>query len=188
VPLPHPDRHALFPLSWRGEWQEWLELRRRRPAAAAAAAARCRPLQLPPLQSLAATSGLLISNHCAFEVLGLGASADAGNRLNLLVVFREGVEQLVAKDGRLLCLEHLEYHDLILEGALVAGVGWKSCDAVGNNPVDVANRLGGHVVCWLVVAGLDGRELLLQQRVNGVVLGNVDLQLHGLATGENIEM
>jgi hypothetical protein len=42
-----------------------------------------------------------ISNHCAFEVLGLGASAGAGHRLNLLVVFREGVEQLVAKDGRL---------------------------------------------------------------------------------------
>ena len=54
--------------------------------------------------------------------------------------------------------------------------------------MDVADRLGGHVVCWLVVAGLDGRELLLQQLVNGVVLGNVDLQLlHGLATGENIE-
>ncbi len=71
---------------------------------------------------------------------------------------------------------------------MVAGVGWKSCDAVGNNRVDVADRLGGRGVCWLVVAGLDGRELLLQQRVNGVVLGNVDLQLlHGLATGENIE-
>ena len=54
--------------------------------------------------------------------------------------------------------------------------------------MDVADRLGGHVVCWLAVAGLDGRELLTQQRVNGVVLGNADLQLlHGLATGENIE-
>ncbi len=69
-----------------------------------------------------------------------------------------------------------------------AGVGWKSCDAVGNNPVDVTDRLGAHVVGWLVVARLDGRELLIQQRVNGVVLGNSDLQLlHGLATGENIE-
>ncbi len=46
--------------------------------------------------------------------------------------------------------------------------------------MDVANRLRGHVVCWLVIAGLDGRESLLQQQVNGVVLGNVDLQfLHG---------
>ena len=28
----------------------------------------------------------------------------------------------------------------------------------------------------------------MQQRVNGVVLGNIDLQLlHGLATGENVE-
>ena len=73
---------------------------------------------------------------------------------------------------------------------MVAGVGWNSCDAVGNNHVDVADRLGGHIVCWLVVAGLDGWESLLQQRVNAVVLGNVDLQLlHGLtlATGENIE-
>ncbi len=69
-----------------------------------------------------------------------------------------------------------------------AGVGWKSRDAVRNNPVDVANRLGGHIVGWLVVAGLDGRELLMQQRVKGVLLGNADLQLlHGLATGENIE-
>ncbi len=94
----------------------------------------------------------------------------------------------MAKDGRLLRLEHLKYHDLISEGALVAGVGWKSFDAVGNNPVDVADRLWGHIVRRLVVTGLDGRELLLQQRVNGVVLGNVDLQLlHGLATGENIE-
>ncbi len=114
-------------------------------------------------------------------MLGLGASAGAGHRLNLLVVFREGVEQLVAKVGRLLRLEHLQYHDLISEGALVAGVGWKSCDAVGNDPVDVADRLGGHVVCWLVVAGLDGRELLLQQRVNGVVLGMpVDIDGIGL--------
>ncbi len=62
-----------------------------------------------------------------------------------------------------------------------AGVGWKSCDAVGNNlnPVDVSYRLGGHMVTvgWLVVAGLssDCRKLLMQQRVNGVVLGNVDL-------------
>ncbi len=69
-----------------------------------------------------------------------------------------------------------------------AGVGWKSCDAVGNYPMDVANCLGGHIVGWLVVAGLDGLELLMQQHVNGVVLGNVDLQLmYGLATGENIE-
>jgi hypothetical protein len=67
---------------------------------------------------------------------------------------------------------------------LGAGVGWKSCDAVGNNPVDVAYSLWGHIVGWLVVIGLDGRELLMQQLVNGVVLGNVDLQLlHGLATG-----
>ncbi len=51
VPLPHPDRHALFPLSWRREWLECLELLRRRPAAAAAAAVRCPPLQLPPLSS-----------------------------------------------------------------------------------------------------------------------------------------
>ena len=46
-----------------------------------------------------------IRNHCAFEVLGLGASASAGHRLNLLivtVVFREGAEQLLSKDGRLL--------------------------------------------------------------------------------------
>ena len=69
-----------------------------------------------------------------------------------------------------------------------AGVGWKSSDAIRNNPVAVADRLGGHVVGWLVVTGLDGRELLMQQIVNGVVPGNVDLQLlHGLATGENIE-
>ncbi len=60
----------------------------------------------------AATSGPLINNHCAFEVLGLGASAGAGHRLNLLVVGREGVEQLLAKDGRLFstdgwqCLAH----------------------------------------------------------------------------------
>ena len=43
--------------------------------------------------------------------------------------------------------------------------------------VDVAYRLGAHVVGWLIVAGLDGRELLMQQRVNGVVLGNAELQL-----------
>ncbi len=123
-----------------------------------------------------------------FEVLRLGASAGAGHRLNLLLVFRQGAEQLLWKDGRLLRLKHLEYHGLIPEGALVAGVRWKSWDAVGNNRVDVADRLGGHIVCWLVVAGLDGRELLLQQLVNGIVLGNVDQHLlHGLATGENIE-
>ena len=69
-----------------------------------------------------------------------------------------------------------------------AVVDWKSRDAVCNNRVDVADRLGGHVVGWLVVAGLDGRELLMQQLVNGVVLGDVDLQLlHGLATGQNTE-
>ena len=61
-------------------------------------------------------------------------------------------------------------------------------DAVGNDPVDVAYRLGGHVHGRLVVAGLDGRKLLLHQHVNGEVLGRVDLQmLQGLATGENIE-
>ena len=109
-------------------------------------------------------------------------------RTEFLVVVREGVAQLGAKDGRLQRLEHLEYHDLVAEGALVAGVGWKTGDAVSNNPVNVSNRLGGHVVGWLVVAALDGRECLLQQRVNGLVLGRVDLVLlHGLATGENME-
>jgi hypothetical protein len=128
------------------------------------------------------------SNHSAFEVLGLGASAGAGHGLNLLVVGRECVEQFLVKDSRLLRLKHPEYHDLISEGALGAGVRWKSCDTVGYNPVDVADRLGAHIVGWLVVGGLDGRELLMQQRVNGVVLGIADLQLlHGLATGENIE-
>ncbi len=55
VPLPHPDRHALFPLSWRGKWPDWLELRRRRPAAAAAATSsaiivclKCMGLGRPP--------------------------------------------------------------------------------------------------------------------------------------------
>ncbi len=44
--------------------------------------------------------------------------------------------------------------------------------------MDVADSLGGHVVRQLVVAGLDGRELLLEEQVNlnGVVLGWVDLQ------------
>ncbi len=80
------------------------------------------------------------------------------------------------------------YHDLISEGVFGAGIGWKSCDAVCNNRVDVAYGLEGHIVCWLVVAGLDGRELLVQQQVNCVVLGNVDLQfLHGLASSENME-
>ncbi len=121
-------------------------------------------------------------------MLGLGASAGAGHQLNLLVEGREGVEQFLAKDCLLLRLEHLKYHDLILEGALGAGVGWKSRDAVSNNPVDVTNSLGGHIVGWLVITGLDGRELLMQQRVNSVVLGNAVMQLlHGLATGENIE-
>ena len=50
------------------------------------------------------------------------------------------------------------------------------------------HRLGGHVVGRLVVAGLDGRESLMQEQVNGAVLGWVDLQkLHSLATSENIE-
>ncbi len=140
------------------------------------------------IKQRATTSCPLINNHCVFEVLGLGASARAGHRLNLLVVGCEGVEQLLAKVSQLQCLEDLNYHDLISEGVLGAGMGWKSRDAVSNNPVDVANSLGGHIVGWLVVTGLDGRELLMQQRVNGVVLGNVDLQLlHGLATSENIE-
>jgi hypothetical protein len=99
-----------------------------------------------------------------FEVLGFGASTGAGHGLNhpsLLVVVRKGVAHVVAKDGRLQRLEHLAYHDLISEGALVAGVEWKTSNAVCNNPVDVADRLGGHVVGWFVVAGLDGRELLI---------------------------
>ncbi len=73
---------------------------------------------------------------------------------------------------------------------MVAGVSWKTSDGVGNKPVDVADRSGDHIVgCqWLVVAGLDGRELLMQQLVNGAVLGRVDLQLlHSLATSGNIE-
>jgi hypothetical protein len=158
VPLPHPPRHSLLMLSWLGGWPDWQELRRWRPVSVAAV---CRPL---PLQSRRHQL-LPSSNHSAFEVLGLGASTGAGHRLNLLVVGREGVEQFLAKDGRLLRLKHLEYHDLILEGALGAGVGWKSRDAVRNNPVGVTNRLGGNVVGWLVFAGLDGRELLMQQHV-----------------------
>ncbi len=56
---------------------------------------------------------------------------------------------------------------------MVAGVGWKTSDGVSDKPVDVADRLGGR---RRVVAGLDGRELLLEERVNGAVLGWVDLQ------------
>ncbi len=75
---------------------------------------------------------------------------------------------------------------------MVAGVtvGGKTSDAVGTNPVDVAYCLGGHIVGWLVVAGLDGLELLMQQLVNCAVpsLGrNFQQLLHGLATSENIE-
>ncbi len=54
-------------------------------------------------------------------------------------------------------------------------MGWKSCDAVSNNPVDVADSLEGHIVGWLVVTGLESQELLMQQLVNRVILGNVDL-------------
>ncbi len=71
---------------------------------------------------------------------------------------------------------------------MFAGVRWKTSAAVGKNPVDVAYHSEGHIVVWLVVTGLDGLELLMQQQVNGVALGRVDLQmLHGLATCENIE-
>ena len=90
--------------------------------------------------------------------------------------------------GRQLHLQHLQYHDLISEGSLVTGVGCKTSDGVGNDSVDVANRLGGLVVGWLAVGRLEGRELQIQQRVNGVVLAWVDLQmLHSLTTSENIE-
>jgi hypothetical protein len=68
---------------------------------------------------------------------------------------------------------------------LVAGVGWKTSDGVSDKPVDVADRLGGHKVrwlTWLVVAGLDGRELLLEEQVNGAVLGWVDLQKLSVST------
>ncbi len=52
----------------------------------------------------------------------------------------------------------------------------------------VTDRLGGHVVGWLAAAGLDGWELLVQEQVNGAVLGWVDLQLlHSMTTSENIE-
>jgi hypothetical protein len=69
----------------------------------------------------AAPSSAIIVRLFEVTVLGLGASAGAGHRLNL-VVGRDGVEQLLVKDCRLLRLLHLEYNDLILEGALGAGV------------------------------------------------------------------
>ncbi len=93
------------------------------------------------------------------------ASTCAGHRLNLLVVVRQGAEQFLAKDSWLLRLELLQYHDLISEGSLVAGVGWKTSDGVSDKPVDVADRLGGHIVRRLVVAGLDGLELLLEEEL-----------------------
>jgi hypothetical protein len=61
----------------------------------------------PPPPALSSSD---INNHCAFEVLGLGASACSLHRLNLLIVGCEGVEQLLAKDSRLLLLEDLKYH------------------------------------------------------------------------------
>ncbi len=71
---------------------------------------------------------------------------------------------------------------------MVAGVGWKTSDGVCDTPVDVADRLGGHVVGQLVVGGLDGRESLLEERANGAVLSLIDLQmLHSLTTSENME-
>ena len=64
----------------------------------------------------------------------------------------------------------------------------KQSDGVANETVDVTNRLGGHVGCWLVVGRLDGRKFTLQQRVDCTVLAWDDLQtLHSLATSESKE-
>ncbi len=64
----------------------------------------------------------------------------------------------------------------------------KQSDGIANETVDVTNRLGGHVGCWLVVGRLDGRKFTLQQRVNSKVLAWDDFEtLHYLATSESIE-
>jgi hypothetical protein len=104
---------------------------------------RCRPSKRP-----AATSVDRCNIHGTVEMLGLGASTGSGYRLNLLVEVTvcQGVEQLLEKDCLLQRLQHLEYHDLIAEGFLVAGVAWKTSDGVSDKPVDVADRSGGHVV------------------------------------------
>ena len=88
--------------------------------------------------------------HLALEALGLGASSGAGYAQDLLVVVHQRVEQFLPEHCRLLRLEHLQYHALIAESLCVAGVGLKQRDGVANETVDVTNRLGGHLGCWLV--------------------------------------
>ncbi len=41
---------------------------------------------------------------------------------------------------------------------MVAGIGWKTSDGVGDKPVDVADSLGAHIVGWRFVGGLDGLD------------------------------
>ena len=77
--------------------------------------------------------------HLALEALGLGASSSAGQAEALVVVLQR-VEQFLAEYSRLLRLEHLQYHALVVEGLCVAGVGMKQCDKVANETVDVTNR------------------------------------------------
>jgi hypothetical protein len=84
-PFRQPKRHALFPPSWQGGFAGLAGASSSaagggsRSSGCSSSAFRCR---------LAATSCSPSSNHSSFEVLGLGASAGAGHRLNLLVVGR----------------------------------------------------------------------------------------------------
>ncbi len=115
----------------------------------------------------------------ALDDLGLGATAGAHKPLDVLVI--GGQDGLQLRQG-----VRLHFGVYIHHRALVRMCSW--IDAVSENKqnrvdddsesMDVGDSLGVDDAKLLVVEALDGREGLVQEVVDCLVLGGINLELH----------